>query len=120
MAEGLVVEEGLKRPLIEGSSIYQIGGQPGHRSEELIFIQKSVMALYRMKGKVLILQCYDVAKYFDKEMIEDGMLTCLRRGADPKAVRLWYKLNSNTRIQVPRISMSHVSYPIDPGYKMIL
>jgi hypothetical protein len=33
LAEGLVVEEGLKQPLIEGSSVYQIGGQPGHRSE---------------------------------------------------------------------------------------
>ena len=33
-------------------------------------------------------------------MVEDGIITCLKRGADPKAVRLWYKLNSNTRIQV--------------------
>ena len=30
VAESLVVEEGLKQPLIEKSSIYQIGGQPGH------------------------------------------------------------------------------------------
>ena len=37
-AEGLVIEDGLKRPLLEGSSIYQIGGQPGHRSEELVFV----------------------------------------------------------------------------------
>ena len=34
LAEGLIVEEGLKQPLVEGSSVYQIGGQPGHRSEE--------------------------------------------------------------------------------------
>ena len=33
-------------------------------------------------------------------MIEGGVITCLRRGADPKAVRLWYKLNDGTRIQV--------------------
>ena len=32
VAEGLVVEDRLKDPLIQGSSIYQIGGQPGHRS----------------------------------------------------------------------------------------
>ena len=42
--EGLVVEDGLKTPLIDGSSIYQIGGQPGHRSEELVFVVKSVMS----------------------------------------------------------------------------
>ena len=32
-AEGLLVLEGLKRPLLEGSSRYQIGGQPGHRAD---------------------------------------------------------------------------------------
>ena len=33
-------------------------------------------------------------------MMEDAILCCLRRGANPKAVRLWFKLNENTRIQV--------------------
>ena len=33
-------------------------------------------------------------------MIEDAIITCYRRGADPKAVRLWYKLNQGTRIRV--------------------
>ena len=100
VAEGLVVEDGLKEQLVSGSSIYQIGGQPGHRSEELMFVVKSVVARQRSLGKMIILQGYDVSKYFDKEMIEDGVITCLRRGADPKAVRLWYKLNDDTRIQV--------------------
>ena len=27
-------------------------------------------------------------------------MTCKNRGADPKAVRLWYKLNDNTQIRV--------------------
>ena len=100
VAECLVVEDGLKEHLVKGSSIYQIGGQPGHRSEELMFVVKSVVARQRSLGKLIILQGYDVSKFFDKEMIEDGVITCLRRGADPKAVRLWYKLNNGTRIQV--------------------
>ena len=33
-------------------------------------------------------------------MMEDAKLTCLKRKADPKAVRLWYRLNNNTKIQV--------------------
>ena len=33
-------------------------------------------------------------------MIEDAVLTCLNRGADPKAVRLWHQLNENTKIEV--------------------
>ena len=95
-----MVEEGLKRPLIEGSSVFQIGGQPGHRSEELMFVLKSLVARLRKQGKMVILQAYDISKFFDKERIEDAAITCLNRGADPKAVRLWVKLNQNTKIQV--------------------
>ena len=46
-AEGLLVEDGLRGPLIEKSSIYQIGGQPGHRPEELVFVMKSIISKYR-------------------------------------------------------------------------
>ena len=60
VAESLVVEDGLKEPLVKGSSIYQIGGQPGHRSEELMFIFKSVVAMYRKRGKMVIVQGFDV------------------------------------------------------------
>ena len=88
LVESLVVEDGLRRPLVEGSSIYQIGGQAGHRSEELVFALKSVIALRRQQGKLTIIQTYDISKFFDKEMMEDAVLTCLARGADPKAVRL--------------------------------
>ena len=99
-AEGLIVEDGLKEPLLAGSSIYQIGGQPGHRTEEHMFLLKSVLAKYRAEGRMVVIQTYDVAKFFDKEMIEDAILTCLKRGADPKAVRLWHKLNADTNIRV--------------------
>ena len=94
----MVVLEGLKGPLLEGSSKYQVGGQPGHRSEELVFALKSVISRYRKEGKVLIIQTYDILKFFDKEQLEDAILTCYNRGADPKACRLWYKLNEDTQI----------------------
>ena len=100
VAESLGVEGGLKGPLVDGSSIYQIGGQPGHRSEELLYVMKSVIAKYRKVGKNVVLQLFDISKFFDKEMMEDAVLTCLKRKADPKAVRLWFKLSNNTKIQV--------------------
>ena len=78
VAEALVVEEALKAVLVEGSSIYQIEGQPSHRSEELLFIQKSITSKYRQEGQCLVIQSYDVSKYFDKELIEVGVLTCLK------------------------------------------
>ena len=90
----------MKQALIEGSSIYQIGGQPGHQAEELIFALKSVIAKYIKEGKQFIIQSSDLAKFFDKELIEDVISTSLNRGANPKSCRLWYKLNENTRIRV--------------------
>ena len=69
VAEGLVVEDGLRNPLLENSSMYQIGGQPGHRPEELIFVMKSMIAMSKLNGKMLIIQFHDIEKYFDKEMI---------------------------------------------------
>ena len=113
-AEGLVVQDGLKRCLVDGSSIYQVGGQPGHRPEEMVFVLKSLVARQRQLGKMVVLQCFDVQKFFDKEQMEDAVLTCLKRGADPKAVRLWHKLNQDTRIQV-KTSAGMTEYgPVGP------
>ena len=80
--------------------MFQIGGQPGHRSEELLFVMKSVIARQRMKGKEIVIQCFDISKYFDKEMMHDAVLACKEWGVDPKATRLWYKLNEKTEICV--------------------
>ena len=54
----------------------------------------------RAEGKIIIIQFYDISQYFDKEMIEDAMITCEKRNVNPKATRLWYKLNEQTKIQV--------------------
>ena len=100
LVEGLVVEGGLRSALLDRSSMFQIGGQPGHRTEELVFAMKSVISKYRMEGKPVVLQMFDISKYFDKETIEDAVITCENRGANKKATRVWHKLNQNTKIQV--------------------
>ena len=56
LVEGLVVEGALKKPLVEGSTIYQIGGQPKHRPEEMLFVMKSMIARQRMQGKEIVIQ----------------------------------------------------------------
>ena len=89
-----------EKKLLFCSSVYQIGGQPGHRAEEHVFVMKSIIARQRALGKSIVIQPSDIKKYFDKEMIEDVYLTSLKRGVNPKSIRIWYKLNQNTRIQV--------------------
>ena len=58
--EGLLVTQGLKEPLVSQSSIYQIGGQPKHRAEELVFSLKSIVIKYRKQGKPVIIQSSDI------------------------------------------------------------
>jgi hypothetical protein len=59
-----------------------------------------MMEKYSMEGKVLLLQAYDISKFFDKEVLEDVMDTLHGLGVDMKAYRVWSKLNMNTRIRV--------------------
>ena len=92
LAEGMVVEAGIRQPLLANSSRYQISGQPGHRPEELLFAWKSVVARRLTEGGLVIGQFYNLSKYFDKEVLA-------RREVDMKAYRLWAKLN-DTVIQV--------------------
>ena len=99
LVEGMVVEE-MKDQILEGSSPFQIGGQPGHQPQEHLFTAKSIMAKYEMEGKMVLLQAYDISKYFDKEVVADVMNTLFELDVDKKAYRTWSKLNKNTRIRV--------------------
>ena len=63
-AECLAVLLGVNDPLLEAFSIYQIGGQPGHQSEEHVFVFKLIVAKYRAENKVLVIQTSDTSKYF--------------------------------------------------------
>ena len=76
--------------------MFQLGGQAGHTAEELLFCLKSVISKHKMQGKVMIGQCHNVSKFFDKKVASDVMYW---RGVDPKVCRLLARMNE-TRIQV--------------------
>ena len=80
--------------------MFQIGGMPGRRSSEHLFVLKSIIALYVLLGLVIIVQFYDIRRFFDKESLRDGLNTVYEAGVDKKLYRLWYKLNKNTKIRI--------------------
>ena len=90
----------MKEDILMKSSPYQIGGQPGHRPQEHIFSIKSILAKYIMQGKMVMLQAYDISKFFDKETLPDVMSTLQEIGIDSKAYRTWSLLNMKTNIRV--------------------
>ena len=65
----------MKEYILKGSSCYQIGGQPGHRSLEHLFSVKSIIAKKTEEGKVLIGGVHDISKFFAKEVLSDVLQT---------------------------------------------
>ena len=52
----------MKGPLVERSSMYQIGGQPGHGAAELVVVLKSIIARQRSQGRSILIQPSDIQK----------------------------------------------------------
>ena len=95
-----LVVGGMKSKILESSTKFQIGGQPGHRSQEHLFSLKCIIALRELRGEGFLFQLFDLSKFFDKESLRDVLDTLHEVGVDAKAYMAWYLLNRNTRIAV--------------------
>ena len=73
---------------------------PGHRPAEHLFCIKSTMALYEYLDIPLIIETFDISKYFDSEVLSNAMSALYEAGVDGKLYRLWYELNKETEIRV--------------------
>ena len=59
----------MKKPILESSSKYQVGGQPGHSPEEHIYTIKTLWAKLEDEGSGMILTLVDIEAFFDRESI---------------------------------------------------
>ena len=71
-----------------------------HRAQEHLFTLKSIIALYMSLGVAIIIQFYDISKFFDRENLQDGMDALYNYGIVGKLYRLIYNLNKNTKLKV--------------------
>ena len=101
--EALVVSK-MKQCILESSSKYQVGGQPGHSPDEHIFTVKSVWAMLEKANMGMIITLVDIIAFFDREDIYDVMNTLHKIGVNKKAARVWFKLNEGTEISVKTAS----------------
>ena len=84
---------------MEKISKFQIA-KAGHRPQEHLFVVNSIIALYQLLDIPLLLQFFDIVKFFDKESLRDGMFVVNKAGIRGKIYRLWSKLNEKTKIRV--------------------
>ena len=97
---GHIVVSEIKDKIMKNMTRFQLGTKPGHRAQEHLFVMRSVMALYELCGLALILQLFDISKFFDREMLLDCMDTLYNNGIRGKLYRLIYEMNRETRIRV--------------------
>ena len=97
---GHIILNEIKATLLENMSIYQIGTKSGHRAQEHLFALKSIVSLHLSKDQPIIIQLYDVAKFFDCESLRDGLDALYNCGITGNLYRLIYLLNKDTKITV--------------------
>ena len=97
--EALVVDK-MKDDILSKSTMYQVGGQPGHSTEEHLFTIKSMIEQLENKGQGMIFTLIDIVSFFDREDIHDVIATLYEMGVNETATRIWFKLNQNTEICV--------------------
>jgi hypothetical protein len=87
LCEALVMGQ-MKEQILEKSSIFQVGGQPGHSPDEHLFTIKSLIGLKEYCGGGLILTLVDIISFFDRENILDVMETMEELDINKKACRV--------------------------------
>ena len=97
--EALVIEKA-KPKIIQKCSKFQIGGLPGHQSAEHLFTLKSLIALFSSQEEAIIVNCFDLKKYFDSEVLIDAMDNLYKSGIKGKLYRLIYEVNKSNLIQI--------------------
>ena len=82
--------------IIANMTKFQIGTKNGHRAQEHLFTLKSVIALYLRLDFPIMIQLYDISKFFDRESLRDGMNAIYNCGIQGKLYRLIYNMNKDT------------------------
>ena len=79
---------------------FQIGAKPGHMPQEHIFVFRSVLELYSDSNIPLIIQTFDISRYFDRHTLLEAMHWLEDASVPSKCYRLVWKLNENTTVRV--------------------
>ena len=89
-----------KPKIVSGCSKFQIGALPSHQSQEHLFTLKSIMLWYETLKIPIIIQLYDISKFFDRENLKDGMNALYSCGINGKLYRMIFEMNRKTQLRV--------------------
>ena len=97
--DGLVFSK-MKEDLVRNMSKFQIGAKPAHRPQEHIFVLNSVISLHKKLSIPLIIQTWDITRYFDEHSLLEAQEWLADSSVPDKCYRLVWEMNRNTTVQV--------------------
>ena len=72
----------------------------GHRAQDHLFVVKSVMALAEATNIAIVMQLWDLSKYFDRESLKVGINELYKSNVRGKVYKLLYELKKDMQISV--------------------
>ena len=96
-----IVTEKMKPDIVKACPNIQLGGIPEASSDDHLITMKQIMKNKEERKEGLIVNTYDMKKFFDKESLMDAAFTLNKVAkVDDQSYRLWCKMNEDTRISV--------------------
>ena len=90
----------MKQKIVDGCSKFQIGSIPEHSSDEHLIVIKNILANLEIRDMGFIFLSADIISFFDKEEVEDCIISLNKLNVNRKAIRIWSKMSDNTLIKV--------------------
>ena len=96
-----IVTDKMKPDIVKACPNIQLGGIPEASSDDHLITLKQTMKNKEERKEGLIVNTYDMKKFFDKEDLTDALYTLNKVAkVDDQSYRIWYKMNQDTRISV--------------------
>ena len=79
----------MKRKIVDNYSKFQIGSIPEHSSDEHLIVIKNILANLEIRDMGFIFLSADIISFFDKEEVEDCIISLNKLNVNRKAIQIW-------------------------------
>ena len=79
----------MKLKNVDGCSKFQKGSIPEHSSDKHLIVIKNILAYLEIRDMGFIFLSADIISFFDKEEVEDCIISLNKLNVNRKAIRIW-------------------------------
>ena len=97
LLDGIIFSK-MKDTLVNNMSKFQIGGKPGTRAQEHLFVFFSILELFKAQNAPLLIQSFDISRYFDRHHLLEAMHWLGEASIPKKCYRMFWEMNRKTTV----------------------